>query len=172
MANLPDDEAYLSDYTQTEDFAHVKSPFAVDPDSGPSDVWRWAHQNDTCARFVNDDSKMVLREFGYVMWDRTRLDGWNIFVTPWEVLDTVASTDDRTQRWAEMQISFDQRSKLYMAGGRGWWRLGDESKVTWLHGKSPSDVRFFRQTTRRVESIDEARDLIRSLTIPRKIHAY
>ena len=171
-ANEHDDGVYLSDYTQDEELAHITSPFVQDSDTGPTDAWRWAHQDETCAHFLNSDSQKLLREWGYVMWDRARLNKWDTFQMPWETPHTSASAGEETQRIAEMQASFDQRSKIYMAGGRGWWSLGDESKIIWSCKKNPRDSRTWRRGQRQVKSLSEARDFLVSLTIPRRVQAF
>ena len=172
MANEHDDGVYLSDYTQDEELAHITSPFVQDSDTGPTDAWRWTHQDETCANFLNSDSQKPLREWGYVMWDRARLNKWDTFQMPWETPHTSASAGEETQRVAEMQVSFDQRSKIYMAGGRGWWSLGDESKIIWSCKKNPRDSRTWRRRQRQVKSLSEARGFLVSLTIPRRVQAF
>lgn len=54
-----------------------------DPNSSPEDVWRWAYER------VNDPeqdygwAQAPLREWGYVMWDRARLDKVEVFRRPY-----------------------------------------------------------------------------------------
>jgi hypothetical protein len=171
-ANEDDDKVSLSDYTQDEELAHIRSPFIQDPGTGPTDAWRWAHQNETCAHFLNSDSQKPLREWGYVLWDYARLNKWDIFQRPWETLQTSTSADEETQRVAKMQASFARRSKIYMAGGRGWWSLGDESKIIWLNKKNIWNSRTGRRGKHQVKSLSEARIFLASLTYPHKVQAF
>lgn len=162
-ANERDDAVYLSDYTQDVKLAHVALPFVDDPDDGPADAWSWAHQDETCVNFVNSDSRKPLREWGYVMWDRARLENWAIFETPWEGSEASVSANEESQSWGEMQASFDQRSKIYLAGGRGWWSLGDESNIIWPGGRSPRDSTRWTKRHVQVKSLGEALDFLSSL---------
>jgi len=163
MANEPDDGAFLSDYTQDEELAHIKDPFAQDSDTGPSDAWRWAHKGETCSNFVNSDSRQLLREWGYVMWDHARLDNWGIFEMPWEAPDTSARADAEREHVAKMQASFDRRSEIFKARGRGWWSFENEGGVIW-----PRETRDTRRwppiwRPRQVNSLNEARTFLTSL---------
>ena len=63
---------------------YIPKPWFPDPDSGPEDVWRWAHQTQTTSQFIFSPSQIPLRQWAYVMWDRARLDEWKVFDTPWE----------------------------------------------------------------------------------------
>ena len=102
------------------------------------------------------------------MWDRSRLNKLDIFQMPWEVPDIPADADGETRRFAEMQASFHERSKAYMAGGRGWWSYGDRSKIIWLYDKKSlwesRDLRSEQRRYKSVESLSEARDFLASLT--------
>ncbi|RFU35659.1 hypothetical protein B7463_g715, partial [Scytalidium lignicola] len=183
-ANDPDDRVFLCDYTQDDELAHIKSPFIQDSDTGPSDAWRWAHQNQTCKNFVYSNSQQPLRNSGYVMWDCVRLNKWNIFQKPWEAFYVA---DEAAQRSAEMRVSFDQRSKIYVAGGRGWWSLEDQSQIIWtvrvnLYDSHVTrndqsqiiwpvrvnlyDSHVTRNEHHEVKSLSEAREFLASLKCP------
>ena len=84
------------DVEDQEDFIHV--PLFHDSDSGPEDVWRWAHQS----------------QWAYVLWDRARLDEWEVFEKPWEGIDVAGyerqEQSRRLQESGDMQI----RAQNYM----------------------------------------------------------
>lgn len=82
QANDPDTDVLLSDYTLDDERAHIRPSFYPDPNTGSADAWRWAHHDESCLYFLNTDNQLPLRECGYVMWDRARLDNWNILHTP------------------------------------------------------------------------------------------
>ncbi|KAF2105204.1 hypothetical protein BDV96DRAFT_695014 [Lophiotrema nucula] len=127
-ANRADHAVYLSDFSPTVERTHIKRPFFDDSDTGPADIWRWAHQDETWRTFVNQDNREALREWGYVMWDRARLEERAIFHSSWE---PPAPNDEesraRIQRGAEMEMSWVARRYIYENGGRGRWGSGDYS---------------------------------------------
>ena len=142
-ANSDYDGLYLSDLTLIEDQSRIRPPFFNDPDSGPADIWRWAHPDEPSEDFFNEYDRVPLREWGYLMWDHARLDDFGIFQTRWE---RSCPSDEKSrakdQRFAEMRASWDARSKIWLMGGRGWWSPEDPSKVVWredLRIKMPSE---------------------------------
>lgn len=157
-ANRVDDGVYLSEFTPTDERTHIRPSFFDDPDTGSPDIWKWAHQDETWANFVNQDNRKTLREWGYVVWDRARLDESGILQSRWEPPyhnDEEAQAD--IQRRAEMQASWEARSKMYMIGGRGWWSFGDHSKTIWPNTKAPGEGRSVPAHTV-PNSLEEARD--------------
>jgi hypothetical protein len=124
-ANGSDNEIYLSDYTQEDDkrLALHHPPFVEEHDTGPADAWRWAHQDETRGSFVYSDSQIALRARGYCMWDRGRLDEWNVFQTPWEAPEypfygeeQIASQNERSSQMATMRM-WRERGPRSMQGG-------------------------------------------------------
>lgn len=125
-ANKSDDELYLSDYTQkdNEKLARYHAPFVKDPDTGPMDAWRWAHQDETRANFVYSHSQIALRARGYCMWDLARLEEWHVFQQPWKAPEYPFHGDEQTSRRAEMDMWCERRgpdlhAKGKRAGNRG-----------------------------------------------------
>ena len=82
----PEEEMFLSEYSPQDEWAlnDIHSPFFPDPNSGPADAWRWAHQNETVRGFIFSPRQVALRSRGYCVWDRARLDKWTIFQGPWQ----------------------------------------------------------------------------------------
>jgi hypothetical protein len=39
-----------------------------------------------------------------------------------------------TQIYGKMEITWALRSQVYMAGGRGWWSVGDRCNIVWNDG--------------------------------------
>ncbi|KAI9769216.1 MAG: hypothetical protein M1840_004345 [Geoglossum simile] len=78
---------YLSEMTPMEERTHIKTPFFSDPDAGLANIWRWTHGDETLSGFVYQDHHEPLREWGYVVWDESRLDDMGIFKSPWEPLE-------------------------------------------------------------------------------------
>lgn len=164
-ANGADDRVYLSEYTPADERTHIRTPFFGDPDSGPSDGWRWAHQDETWANFVNQDNRKTLREWGYVMWNRVRLDESGIFQDIWEPsYPNDEESQVEIQRRAEMEASWEARSKIYIAGGRGWWAFGNHGRVIWPNRKGPQSRSVVAHTV--PNSLEEARDAFRLMKLP------
>lgn len=131
-ANRGYKDLYLSDFTLTEDQSRMRPPFFNDPDSGPADIWRWARPDEFYEDSDDEDDRVALREWGYVMWDRARLDDFGIFQNRWGPSypnDEESQAID--QRVAEMMASWNARSEIWLMGGRGWWNPGDHSKIIW-----------------------------------------
>jgi len=119
----------------------------------------------TRANFVHSESRISLREWGYVMWDRSSLDNCGVFEAEWEQPDAVPSTADEIRRDEQRQASLDRRGKIYRMGGRGWWSFEDESKIVWPIGKSPLEraalaAKRERETTKEPKSLEEARSFL------------
>lgn len=162
-----DEQASVSNYENSQDYAlKVKRPYFEDPDDGPFSIWKWAYESASLRRSVYQRGQAKLRKWGYVMWDRARLDTLPIFRDMWQppVLspfgrslpeDPVGEVDDR---WAS---SWRERSRIYNEQGRGWWDFGDESKIVWARGKDGPGKPHNTPT-----SLDEAKRAILALERP------
>jgi hypothetical protein len=137
-----DNQLFLSDYRRKDEAKLTRdhAPFAHDPDSGPADAWRWAHQDETRRSFVYSTQQTALRARGYCMWDRARLNQWSVFRQPWKPPNNPHIGDQQGKRKDEMHMSWRRRSEIYLRGGEGWWSANDESKVVWRDGNNPLDV--------------------------------
>jgi hypothetical protein len=139
-ANRTDDRLELEDYTYTPDdeTSNIAAHFFDDPDMGPADVSRWAHQSSSRAHFLNNESRTSLHEWGYVMWDRNSIDRMRLYESEWAEPDEVVyPTEDVVLRDRQRKESLERRSQMYMAGRKGWWAFDDESKVVSPGGKDP-----------------------------------
>ncbi|KAK1768774.1 hypothetical protein QBC33DRAFT_577229 [Phialemonium atrogriseum] len=56
-ANEQNDNIFLDDLTPEDRTLHIKWLFFADPDSGPADVWRWAHQEESWANWVYQENR-------------------------------------------------------------------------------------------------------------------
>ena len=128
--------------------SYVVKSFFEDPDTGPVDAWSWAHQSeDQISNFVNSKSRRWLREWGYVFWDRTRLEDMGILDSPWRrhafpqtLKRNVGNKGNRHPGVRiDLKLSWERRQLIFMAGGVGWWSWHDESKVQWPKGWCPWD---------------------------------
>lgn len=168
-ANEQNDNIFLDDLTPEDRTLHIKKPFFADPDSGPADVWRWAHQEESWANWVYQENRHGLRQWGYVMWDRSRLEAVGIFQKPWEDMDSsrdsLLEEQEAMRQQAYMENSWEKREQIYMSGGTGWWSWGDESKVKWrggvMRGQGPSVP-----THTKPNSLQEARDMLTMMKLP------
>ena len=157
----------LSVYTLEDQVAHIKGPYFDDIDTGPAEIWGWAHQSETTARFIYQENRWPLREWSYVMWDQSRLDALDILESPWQPPErSQPQYRDDEYSLDTMQRSWEARSKIYRADGRGWWDFGHESKVVWpaerdLRVDSPSENSRIIPT-----SVEEAKEAIRRIQLP------
>ena len=130
----------LAELDEEDQSKIMSTSFANDPDKGPSKAWRWAYQKSDVAKLYYGVEQEQLRERGYVMFDFDRLSRWNVFSAPF---DAEEAFDDWYKRRREeddepyerMTRSWDERSKIWLRGGRGWWSDGDESKLIWIYPK-------------------------------------
>lgn len=138
--------------------------FFNDPDTGPAAIWTWAHPTPRRGS-VGQPDRLYLREWGYVMWDRTRIDGTRVLRSRWRPRPAQVSYggigEEFEEEWAD---SWERRSQIYNDGGRGWWDAEDESKVVWPQRKaSRLPPRRFDPT-----SLDEAKRALLSMSQPPK----
>ncbi|USP72751.1 hypothetical protein yc1106_00025 [Curvularia clavata] len=166
---LIDDAVPHSDFTPTDERTHIRPPFFNDPDTGSPDIWKWAHQDESWANFVNQDNRKTLREWGYVMCDRARMDDYGIFQSRWEPpYHNDAESKAYIKRCAEMQASWEARSKIFRSGGRGCWSFGDHSKIIWPNRKAPWKGRFVPAHAI-PNSLEETRDAFRLMKLPEPV---
>lgn len=126
----------LKEFNNEEEKLLVRSPFDEDIDSGPAEAWRWAHAAYTKDHFYFLDDHRRFRQRGYVMWDLTRLLRWKFFTLPVRIqaLERSSGYLERLEKEAEVKKQMDswkERSRIWLKGGRGWWALGDESRIQW-----------------------------------------
>lgn len=144
LANEPFDGVELSEYQHNgeERVGHLFIPFVHEPDTGPAEAWRWAHQHETRATFIYSKSQKWLRERGYVFWDRSRLETWPMFQLPWEPPDNTAIEAETESYRASLSLweKCPRRAQIYALGGRGWWSSSDESKVIYPPGQGPPSM--------------------------------
>lgn len=139
-ANGQNDEVFLGNLAEEDEMLHVKKPCFADVDSGPEDIWRWAHQGESPASWIYQKNRQRLREWGYVMWDRSRLEAIGIIKEPWEDIPgpggSLLEDQDAARERAYMENSWKKREQIHMSGGTGWWSWGDQSRVKW-RGRAP-----------------------------------
>ncbi|KAI0966938.1 hypothetical protein F4678DRAFT_447760 [Xylaria arbuscula] len=162
-----DEQASVSNYESSRDYAlKVKRPYFEDPDEGPFSIWKWAHESASLRRSVYQRGQAKLRKWGYVMWDRARLDTLPIFRDRWQPPvfspfgrslpdDPVGEVDER---WAS---SWRERSRIYNEQGRGGWDFDDKSKIVWARGKDGPG-----KTHNTPTSLNEAKRAILALKRP------
>lgn len=141
LPKLHNDGVCLERYNDEEEERFVRSPFDEDDDSGAADAWRWAHATCTKDRFYFLEKHRRFRQRGYVLWDLTRLLGWDFFALPsHELVPVRLSTyhpeclEMAAKRKLQME-SWTERDRIWPRGGRGWWALGDESHIRWPRRK-------------------------------------
>lgn len=74
-----------------------------DPDSGPIDAWDWARRSFAYSRCDILRHPVPFRSWGWVMWDRERLDDWCVFDLVWKTEDV-----DEVIKATEKQVLMDK----------------------------------------------------------------
>lgn len=69
----------LLNYDTDDEWKYIERPLIPDSDTGPEEVWHWAHRYENRNNFVFGNGQIPLRKWAYVMWDQQRLDSWGIF---------------------------------------------------------------------------------------------
>jgi len=171
-ANEQNDDIFLGDLTREDETLHVKQPFFADPDSGPEDIWQWAHQGESPANWVYQKNRQRLRQLGYVMWDRSRLEALGIIQEPWEdvdnSVDSLLEEQEAARERAYMENSWEKREQIHMSGGTGWWSWGDQSKVKWRGGAAPGEESSGYSHTK-PDSLQEAQELLSMMKLPSSV---
>jgi hypothetical protein len=96
------DDQLLADIQPDEENDYTIHSLLRDMDSGPEDAWRWAHAAQSADDWVFSDRQSPLRRWGYVMWDRERLDAWGVLEHAWcpkdlDPIIAVMADADRTE---------------------------------------------------------------------------
>ncbi|CAK4032754.1 Hypothetical predicted protein [Lecanosticta acicola] len=120
----------LVEYSAAELEALIPVQRLADADNGPYDAWYQIHKDDWNCNFLMYGGYDGLRERAYVFWDSERLrrHGLTEHFQNVEEYSTSQPTDSERE---EMYRSFEERSKIWQKGGRGFWYDGDESEIVW-----------------------------------------
>lgn len=165
-ANIIDVSPDLRDFTNVDELIYMRPPFFHEFDPGPAEIWRWAHQEDTCLSFINAGCQKSLREWGYVMWDFKRLYKLGIFKTTFKKVYVFGRTEEELDHEVKMLSSFYERSLLFRLGARGWWSRGDYTKITWRQEKHFQRFRSKAKNLYEPKSLEQAKSFLASLSIP------
>ncbi|KAF4636874.1 hypothetical protein G7Y89_g1199 [Cudoniella acicularis] len=115
------DGIHLEHFSKEMEDILLRLPLSKDPDTGPREAWYWAHQRQVFSEFVASKLFRKEREWGYVLWDFTRLEKAGIFQKEWEETEMEQPAPDNT--WRESCL---KRFRIGRAGGTGWWSADDE----------------------------------------------
>ncbi|CAD6571721.1 MAG: hypothetical protein ASARMPRED_004764 [Alectoria sarmentosa] len=122
----------LESYTEDDEHVYISAQRVVDGDKGPEAAWRWAYAENTNAYWFSINEQAHLRQRGYVMWDDARISQWGLLNHEWDRLPRCSiSNEEERRRQDEMRDSFKARHKIWSRGGRGWWSVWDDSRITW-----------------------------------------
>ncbi|KAI0973402.1 hypothetical protein F4678DRAFT_477867 [Xylaria arbuscula] len=175
---LYNDNVYIEDITPANEKLYIKQSFFNDLNPGPMNAWRWAHVEETRSNWVYQHNHKELREWGYVMWDQSRLDAVGILQKRWE--DTVSvrnlalEQQEAGREHAYMQNSWIERENVSMAGGSGWSSWGDRSKLKWKTSQTPWKRLGCSYSSPELNptSLQQAREMISSITLPVSARRY
>ncbi|KAI0377876.1 hypothetical protein F5Y04DRAFT_263451 [Hypomontagnella monticulosa] len=105
-----------------------------DRDGGPQDAWEWAHTN--CAPRVQAYrlDRTGLRRWGYVFWDRARLEEISLFKEPFRPPRYVSEEHEVDD---DFEASWRARKRVARAGGTGYWSATDQSQIVFAKRRQP-----------------------------------
>lgn len=78
-----DGPTLLKDLDPQEESQVVPRPWYPYRNSGPEDVWRFIHKQASIGELIFS-KRHRFRRWAYVMWDRSRLEGWGVFERAWD----------------------------------------------------------------------------------------
>ncbi|KAL2012966.1 hypothetical protein VTN00DRAFT_491 [Thermoascus crustaceus] len=113
-----DDSTTLENHDDSVVTYEAGNPFYYDPDTGPEDAWWRAHLTLSRKDFANSIHTRDLRPWGYVLWDRGRLDSWGFFDAPWTPPELPDMGEFR-RRERLTEVSIHRRRRLFEMGVRG-----------------------------------------------------
>ena len=77
-------------------------------------------------------------EWGYCLWDKARLNAWGLFAKGWTAQRAHERAQERSRKVSKqsdrLNKLWEERSRIWQLGGKGWWAEGDESKIVWTCG--------------------------------------
>lgn len=91
-----------------------------DRDRGPQDAWEWAYADRAPRVSVYRLDRTELRRWGYVLWDRARLDAISLFKEPF-CPSRHLDVSERRPVDDEFVASWKAREKISETGGTGYW---------------------------------------------------
>ncbi len=137
MADDENDDIRLAGYCDAELHCianRYSGQVEDDTDRGPYEAWREANAECWLADSCMLREAAWLRERAYVFWDgdRVRNHQYRCGGNPgYRRGYTKAEHED-------MMESFDERSKVWQKGGKGYWSTNDNSRVIWPRRVPPS----------------------------------
>lgn len=122
----------LKEHTLTEQARLLDSPEVPVPDPGPAEAWRWTHFELGNEQFVWSIHCRELRAWGYVMWDKERLDKSDLYTQPF-TLPPLPDPQDLQRRKDAKIASMMKRRQLWREGAK---KIGGTKKISLiLHGE-------------------------------------
>ncbi|KAI1149476.1 hypothetical protein F4825DRAFT_464112 [Nemania diffusa] len=118
-----ENENNLEDFSDEELKALVPKPDEEDTDEGPFIAWHEAHLDTPHDCWVLLQDNASARRCAYVFWDAARVAQYNLLQT----LDKLPSIPQYPshEEFLKMQHSFNERSRLWQKGGKGYWNPSD-----------------------------------------------
>ncbi|KAK2590702.1 hypothetical protein QQS21_011613 [Conoideocrella luteorostrata] len=171
-ANEHNADFFLGGQAPEDEASYIKQPFFADSNTDPKDAWQWAHDGESWMGWVNQENREDLRRWGYVMWDKHRLDQLGVFNKPWEDVFNSEKLVRREREFSRQRVymrnAWDQREQVSRRGGSGWWSWGDESKVEWRDGAQPKPARQSNSVPeiKKPHSLSQARWLLKNMKLP------
>jgi hypothetical protein len=119
-------------------FQDTEPPVAADPSSpplrsdgddsdvGPRRAWSAAHVELPWGLWHGDDQNYGRRLAAYVFWDWSRIQRYDLLQ---EFPNQTESYEPSDEALDAMEHSFDERSKIWQKGGRGYWNGDDMSRI-------------------------------------------
>ncbi|KAI1128589.1 hypothetical protein F5Y10DRAFT_264932 [Nemania abortiva] len=99
-----------------------------DTNNGPFEAWYTCHEGVPAGAWAMTDDNAWLRRRAYVFWDWGRIQS-NDLLPVFRSVPESQSSAYTSQEYDEMLESFDERSRISQAGGRGYWSKGDTSRI-------------------------------------------
>lgn len=113
-----------SDPEAQKEVGHIiKAPMTVEADAGPEKAWRWAHQDEVSSLgeeggFARSSSHVRLRACGYVFWNESRLEEWELMKEPFPEVDWDDIAAERERALEARRERIETKRKEFNTTGR------------------------------------------------------
>lgn len=94
------------------------TPWYADFEGGPRAAWYWAYTLDQRGDLCGSMSQTPLREWGYVMWDKERLEALVDFSKPWKGRDANECWDEEVDKREEDKEKHRNRARYFVSQNR------------------------------------------------------
>ncbi|KAI0537928.1 hypothetical protein GGR58DRAFT_501700 [Xylaria digitata] len=139
-------------------------PFYDDPDPGPASMWEWVYRDQEPGDLVANQGMTSQRQWAFPFWNLSRLQAAGLLGNPeipgpWSARDLEMDAYGTPERLALLEESRSERTKIWTAGGKGFYSPGDLSKIRWT---TKAELGHAQRLMMQPNSLEEAKRFLRA----------